>query len=148
MLSISLQGCFICAGTITLVLVSNHKEYVLLCFLNPLATCDITIRKQRITKLHDDVINWKHFRRYWPFVKGIHLSPVDSRHKGQWRGALMFSLVGAWTKSWANPRDAADLRRHGTHYDVTVIVSIFDITLGIKTAQTHFFVDSFRHISK
>ena len=32
---------------------------------------------------HDDVIKWKHFPRYWPFVRGIHRSPVNSRHKGQ-----------------------------------------------------------------
>ena len=37
-----------------------------------------------------DVMKWKHFPRYWPFVRGIHRSPVDSPHKGQWRGALMF----------------------------------------------------------
>ena len=39
---------------------------------------------------HDDVIKWKHLPRYWPFVRGIHRSPVNSPHKGQWRGALMF----------------------------------------------------------
>ena len=37
---------------------------------------------------------WRHqmetFPRNWPFVRGIHLSPVSSPHKGQWRGALMF----------------------------------------------------------
>ena len=38
---------------------------------------------------HDDVIKWEHFRRYWPFVRGIHRSSVNSRHKGQWREALM-----------------------------------------------------------
>ena len=37
-----------------------------------------------------DVIKWKHFPRYWPFVRGIHRSPVNSLHKGQWRGALYF----------------------------------------------------------
>ena len=48
---------------------------------------------------HDDVIKWKHFPRYWPFVRGIHRSPVNSPHKGQWRGALMFSLI--WlSKQW------------------------------------------------
>ena len=26
---------------------------------------------------HDDVIKWKHFPRYWPFVRGIHRSPVN-----------------------------------------------------------------------
>ena len=29
----------------------------------------------------DDVIKWKHFPRYWPFVSGIHRSPVNSPHK-------------------------------------------------------------------
>ena len=42
--------------------------------------------------LHEDVIKWKHFPRYWPFVRGIHRSPANSPHKGQWRGALMFSI--------------------------------------------------------
>ena len=44
---------------------------------------------------HDDVIKWKHFPCYWPFVRGIHRSPVNSPRKGQWREALMFSLIYA-----------------------------------------------------
>ena len=51
-------------------------------------------------EIHDDVIKWKHFPRYWPFVGGIHRSPVNSLHKGQWCGALMFSLICAWINSW------------------------------------------------
>ena len=47
---------------------------------------------------HDDVIKWKHFPRYWPFGRGIHRSPVNSPHKGQWRGALMFTLIRALNK--------------------------------------------------
>ena len=70
---------------------------------------------------HDDVIKWKHFPRYWPFVRGIHQWPVNFPHKGQWRGALMFSLICARTNRWVNNRNAGDLRRHRTHYDVTVI---------------------------
>ena len=46
---------------------------------------------------HDDVIKWKHFPRYWPFVRGIHRSPMNPPHKAQWRGASIFSLVSAWT---------------------------------------------------
>ena len=42
---------------------------------------------------HDDVIKWKHFPRYWPFVRGIHRPPVNSPHKGQWRGALLFFFI-------------------------------------------------------
>ena len=30
----------------------------------------------------DAVIKWKHLPRYWPFVRGIHRSPVNSPHKG------------------------------------------------------------------
>ena len=71
---------------------------------------------------HDDVIKWKHFPRYWPFVRGIHRSPVNSPHKGQWRGALMFSLICTRINGWVNNGEAGDLRRHRAHYDVTVMV--------------------------
>ena len=70
---------------------------------------------------HDDVIKWKHFPRYWPFVRGIHRSPVNSPHKGQWRGALMFSLICVWMTGWVNNHEAGDLRRHRAHYDVIVM---------------------------
>ena len=73
---------------------------------------------------HDDVIKWKYFPRYWPFVRGIHRSPVNSPHKGQWRGALMFSLICAWMNDWVNNRETGDSRRNRTHYDVTVMDSV------------------------
>ena len=47
---------------------------------------------------HDDIIKWRYLPRYWPFVRGIHRSPVNSSHKGQWRGALMLSLICASNK--------------------------------------------------
>ena len=71
----------------------------------------------------DDVIKWKHFPHYWPFVRGIHRSPVNSPHRGQWRGALMFSLICVWINAWVNNREAGDLRRYCTHYDITVMWS-------------------------
>ena len=70
---------------------------------------------------HDDVIKWKQFPLHWPFVRGIHWSPVDSPHKGQWSGALMFSFICAWTNGWGNNCDTGDLRSHHAHYDVTVM---------------------------
>ena len=76
-----------------------------------------------ISGSHDDVIKWKHFPRYWPFVRGIHRSPVNSPHKGQWRGALMFSLICVWINGWVNNREAGRLRRNRTHYDVTVMLN-------------------------
>ena len=63
--------------------------------------------------------------RYWPFVWGIHRSPVNSPHKGQWRGALMFCLICAWIKGWVNNGEADDLRRHPTHYDVIVMLFVW-----------------------
>ena len=79
--------------------------------------------------MHDDVIKWKHFLRCWPFVRGIHRWPVKSPHKGQWRGALMFSSICAWTNGWENNRDAGDLRRYRAYYDVTVM-DYFTISKG------------------
>ena len=96
---------------------------------------------------HDDVIKWKHFPRYWPFVRGIHRSPMNSPHKGQWHGALMLSLICFWINDWVNNREAGDLWRYRAHYDVTVMKhawcracvrwhkDIFAITL-LPTAST------------
>ena len=78
---------------------------------------------------HDDVIKWKHFSRYWPFVWEIHWSPVNSPHKGEWRGALMFSFICARMNGWVNNHEAGDLRRHRAHYDITVMVLIWFLYL-------------------
>ena len=73
-------------------------------------------------KEHDNVIKWKHFLRYWPFVRGIHRLPVNSPHKGQWCGPLMFSLICTWINGWVNNREAGNLRCHCAHYDVIVMI--------------------------
>ena len=52
----------------------------------------LQLSRQRADRNHDDVIKWKHFPRYWQFVRGIHRSPVNSPHKGQSRGAIFFDL--------------------------------------------------------
>ena len=67
--------------------------------------------------VNDEVIKRKHVPRHWPFVRGIHRSPMNSPHKSQWRGALMFSLICAW----ANNGDTGDFRRHRAHYDVIIM---------------------------
>ena len=84
---------------------------------------------------HDDVIKRKHFPRYWPFVRGIHRSPVNSPHKGQWRWALMFSLICVCIKGWVNDREAGDLKRYHAHYDVTVMWARW---MKKKTSQNSF----------
>ena len=84
---------------------------------------------------HDDVIRWKHFPRYWPFVRGIHRSPVSSPHKGQWRGVWMFSLICPLINGWVNTHEASDLRRHRTHCEVTAMfISLIYWTSILKLA--------------
>ena len=89
---------------------------------------------------HDDVIKWKHFPRYWPFVRRNNRSPLNSPHKGQWRRALIFSLICAWINDWVNNRDAGDLRRHR----VLIIETLNHIHAGLKIAKSFDVV--FNHI--
>ena len=51
-------------------------------------------------------------------------APVKSPHKGQWRGALMFSLICVWINGWVNRREAGDLRRYRAHSDVIVMFNL------------------------
>ena len=100
-----------------------HDSSPVVTYLKVLPVC-IIVTKEKLWL--DDVIKWKHHPSYWPFVRGIHRSPVNSPHKGQWRGALMFSLICTWNNTWANSGDASDLRRHLAHYDVIVMEFLID----------------------
>ena len=76
-----------------------------------------------------DVIKWKKIPRYWLFVRE-HPTPTPNPHKGQWRGALVFSLICTWTNGWANSR--GNLRRHRPHYYVTAMwFALLPTSLGI-----------------
>ena len=78
---------------------------------------------------------WKHFLSYWPFVRGIHRSPVNSPHKGQWRGALMFSLIYDWINDWVNSCEAGDLRRYRVHHYITVMQPWLTVIKSKRSAQ-------------
>ena len=82
---------------------------------------------------------WRHqmeaFPRYWPFVRGIHLSPVNSPHKGQWRGALMLSLICVWINGWVNNRKTGDLGRYRAHYDVIEMLGNKTQSLGLNQCK-------------
>ena len=71
----------------------------------------------------------------------FHRSPMDSPHKGKWRGAFIFSLICAWTNGWVNNQDAGDLR-HRTHFNATVAYSRQEIfvpnLLNKSTSSKHF----------
>ena len=111
------------------LLVVPYLEYFCTVFLSAFAVKSAlsgwTISKMVSDYLgwHYDVIKWKHFPRYWPFVREIHRSPVNFPYKGQWRGALMFTLICARMNDWVNNREAGDLRRYLAHYDVIVMES-------------------------
>ena len=44
---------------------------------------------------HDDVIKWKHFPRYWPFVRGI--------HRSRWIPRTKASDAELWCFIWSTP---------------------------------------------
>ena len=97
-----------------------NMKYIDSCWYCPVYTTAIEIKSPQFL-LHDDIFKWKHFPRYWSFVRGIHRSPVNSPHIGQWPGALMFSLICVWINDWVNSRETGDLRRYRVHYDVIVM---------------------------
>ena len=70
---------------------------------------------------------WRHqmetFSALLAICAGNSPVPVNSPHKGQWRGALMFTLICARINGWVNNREAGDLRRYRAHYDVIVMCS-------------------------
>ena len=66
--------------------------------------------------------------------------PVNSLHKGQWRGAFMFSLICARINGWVNNREAGDLRRYRAHYDVIVMRRDYVHWSWYTHAQTHIYI--------
>ena len=68
---------------------------------------------------------WRHqveaFSAFLALCEGNHRSPVDFHHKGQRRGALMFSLICAWINGWVNDWDVGGLKRHRAYHDATVM---------------------------
>ena len=69
---------------------------------------------------------WRHqmvtFSALLTICAGNSPVPGEFPHKGQWRGALMFSLICVWINGWVNNRKAGDLRGYRIHYDVIVMI--------------------------
>ena len=81
-------------GSIRYLIVAPNKLWVPdLYFFNGFVLSSVVMMiSTDIVKYDDDVIKWKHFPRNWPFVRGIHRSPVNSLHKDQWRGNAFIDL--------------------------------------------------------
>ena len=87
---------------------SNNQRVLLKHLLNEyfIAKCTRVFCLQLSTDYfyaHDDVIKWKHFPRYWPFVRGIFFEPCLNK---------------------INNLEAGDLRRNRAHCDVTVMIYV------------------------
>ena len=54
---------------------------------------------------YDHVIKWKHLPRSWPFVRGIHRSPVNSHAKAS--DAQHWSFLWSAHEHWVNKLDGA-----------------------------------------
>ena len=94
--------------------------FVLLCVVEAIS---LFLRNLSHVFTYYDVIKWKHFPRYWPFVRGIHWSPRIPLTK-----VLMFSLICALNKrlskqswGWWFDTPSCSLLRH---CDVCVISSL------------------------
>ena len=75
---------------------SSGGWYIIRVVCHQIRLTTAVILNKMICDFHDDVIKWKHFPRHWSFVRGIHQSPLNSPHKGQWRVALYF----LWSAHW------------------------------------------------
>ena len=100
----------------------------------------LIIRTCDVWKLGDWVSNW--------ILNGLMMTSSNGNvfrvagplcGEGQWRGALIFSLICAWTTGWIKKGDAGDLRRHRAHYGVTVMYqTILRCTLTVITYMGFF----------
>ena len=88
---------------------------------SPLLFCTEGCWRNVLTSITGKINSISGVRYLGKITIGNSLLPVNSPHKGQWCGALMFSLICIWTNGWVNNRNSGDLRRHRTHYDVTVL---------------------------
>ena len=71
----------------------------------------------------------------WPFVKGIHWSPVDPPHNGPVTQSSMFSLMLPQTNCWTNSQVASDLRCHDTHVTSMWCLMIKHAIMGLNCTK-------------
>ena len=125
----------------------RQVAYIALHYRNSLATGTLVYFIHRVRQItiyawrRHDVAWWRYqmetFSVLLAFVRGIHRSAVNSPHKGQWRGASMFSLNRVWTNGWVKNREAGGLKRYRAHYYVTVMELVFCIWNPVVVGEFH-----------
>ena len=102
--------------------------------LRSIALVSICLRKVHVAW-------WRHQMETFSALLAIRAGnspvPLNSPHKGQWRGALVFSLICVWINGWVNNRAAGDLRRHRGHYDVNVMVWLLYGSVHFMNVENH-----------
>ena len=87
--------------------------------------------------MHDDVIKWKHFSCYWPFLRGICRSPVVPSQRAVTRSfGVFFDL--RLNKQLSKQSNAGNLRRHRAQYDVTAMCQ--DVLIDMFFTFVLFFI--------
>ena len=81
--------------------------YISLSVALSIETARVRDRERQIDRTDKELLAWWR-RQMWTFSALLALCAVNSHHKGQWRGAFVFSLIRAWTNDWVNNRDTGD----------------------------------------
>ena len=79
---------------------------------------------------HDDVTKWKHFSRYWPFVREIHWSTANPLCDGNSPVSGEFfshrPVIGSYdlppNRRLSKQSKFVELRRYRAHYNVTAMI--------------------------
>ena len=79
------------------------------------------------TRSHDNAIKWKHFPRYWSFVRGMFTGPGEfpAQRPVTRSFDVFFDLhLNKRINDRVNNGEAGDLRRHRGQYDVIVMFAV------------------------
>ena len=86
-------------------------------------------------KHYHDVMTWKQFSHYRPFVNGFHRSHLDPLGKRPvtWR-RVDVSLMNVWTNVWTNSRFSTTPHVTSLYwwclYKMVILLSEWDVTIG------------------
>ena len=92
-----------------------------------LGQCSQSFYFAHMTEMWQVISKWLHqmerFSALLALCAGNSPIPVNSPHKGQWRGALMFSLICVWINDWVNNREAGVLRQVMRSFDISLLLA-------------------------